>query len=156
LHGTQQSQSWLRDENNTKPGKLKKTRKTREKSHRQTPTNHKTLPKGKTRSTIIKKLNGAQTWHFQTNNTNPNPPPPFFKVFRETNKINSKQTIKKKSPQQQQHNRNTRKISAKKIAYRKQKDVRFEPTTGFRLWDDLKLLPQRCAGGKTRMKLEVC
>jgi len=68
-------------------------------------------------------------------NTNPNPPPPFFKVFRETNKINSKQTIKKKSPQQQQqHNRNTRKISAKKkIAYRKQKDVRFEPTTGFRL-----------------------
>jgi hypothetical protein len=48
-------------------------------------------------------------------NTNPNPPPPFFKVFRETNKINSKQTIKKKSPQQQQqHNRNTRKISAKK------------------------------------------
>jgi len=68
-------------------------------------------------------------------NTNPNPPPPFFNVFRETNKINSKQTIKKKSPQQQQqHNRNTRKISAKiKIAYRKQKDVRFEPTTGFRL-----------------------
>ncbi len=61
-----------------KPGKFKKTRKTREKKviAKPQPTT-KPFRREKPVSTIIKKLNRAQTWHFQTNNNTSSKNPPL-------------------------------------------------------------------------------